>query len=45
VGITADSIELIAEDVRRINCNKEGYLPGDPPVNKADIMEILKLCL
>ena len=45
VGITADKIEFIASEVEKISCDKEGYLPSDPPVDREDIIKILKLCL
>jgi alcohol dehydrogenase YqhD (iron-dependent ADH family) len=45
VGIAEDDIEIIANDVEKINCDANGYLPSNPPVNKQDIIEILKLCI
>ncbi len=43
VKIFEDEFEVIANDVARISCNKEGFLASDPPVNRKGIIEILKL--
>lgn len=44
-NIPESEISVIADDVRRINCDKDGFLPSNPPVNKEDIEKILRLAL
>lgn len=44
-NIPESEIAVIADDVRRINCDKDGYLPSNPPVNRDDIQAILRLAL
>lgn len=43
VNIFEDEFEDIANDVVRISCNSEGFLPSNPPVGRNGIIEILKL--
>lgn len=45
VGIGADSLELLANDVVRVHCGADGALPSDPPVYRNDILAILQLAL
>ena len=45
VGVDASQFELIASDAIKLNGDKSGFLPSDPPLDKTDIKNVLMLAL
>lgn len=45
VGIGADSLELLTDDVIRVHRGTDGVLPNDHPIYRDDILEIFNLAL